>query len=326
MDKFEACIRLKEALREGPARVLLNDMLDSDKTKIEPVFARRKGLRYPYVEQVTGLSPVDALGLLEELSRTGVLRKVLYDKTVFCPDCASPEISIHFNCPNCGSQDTVKLSLIEDMGCGYIDKEERFRKDGKLVCPHCGRILSRPGIDFRRVGIWYVCNSCESEFDMPIITYSCRTCGRSFSMEEALYEAIYSYEMEESVRDVAMTIRNVLNSLTGLLRSRGFSVESPGFVNGRSGEEHMFDLIAAQGADKSLVVDVFVADSSIPERVVTNMFAKLYDTAFADAFLIAIPRVREEGRRLAGLYRIRLVEGSSRDEVVRGFRDLAGFS
>ena len=145
-------------------------------------------------------------------------------------------------------------------------------------------------------------------------------------MEEALYEPVFSYELEESVKEVAMTIRSILNSLTGLLRARGFSVRVPGFVNGRSGEEHMFDLIANQGANKSLAVDIFVADSSIPERVVTTMFAKLYDTAFTDAFLIAIPRIREEGRRLAGLYRISLVEGRSRDEVMRSFKSLAGFS
>jgi len=324
VDKFEACIRLKEAFREAVARLLLDRMLDGNRTKIEPVFARREGLRYPYVEQVTGLNPPEALKLLEDLYHMGVMKKILYDKTIFCPDCASPEISIHLNCPHCGSMDTEKLSLIEDMGCGYIDKEERFRADGKLVCPHCGRTLTRPGIDFRRVGIWYMCNACETEFDMPIITYTCRTCGRSFSMEEALYEPIFSYELEESVKDVAMTIRSILNSLTGLLRSRGFSVKVPGFVNGRSGEEHMFDLIANQGANKSLAVDIFVADSSIPERVVSTMFAKLYDTAFTDAFLIAIPRIREEGRRLAGLYRIGLVEGRSRDEVMRNFKSLAG--
>ena len=326
MDKFEACLRLKEAFRHDVARALLNSMLDNNRTRVEPVFTRREGLRYPYVEQATGLKPLQAIELLENLYRMGIFKKMLFDKTIFCPDCASPHISVHLNCPNCGSMDTSKLSLIEDMRCGYIDKEERFRQDGKLVCPHCGRTLARPGIDFRRVGIWYVCNACDSEFDLPIITFTCRTCGRSFSMDEALYEPVYSYELDESVRDVAMTMRTVLNSLMGLLRSRGFEVSSPGFLNGRSGEEHMFDLVATQGNERFLAVDLFVADMPIPERVVATLFAKLYDTAVTDAFLIAMPRIREEGRRLASLYRIRLVEGSSRDEVLRSFRAMAGFS
>ncbi len=325
MDKFEACLRLKEAFKYETARALLNSMLDGNRDKIDPVLTRREGLRYPYVEHVTGLKSQQALELLDALYRMGIMRKILHDKTIFCPDCMSPDISTHLNCPSCGSMDTSKLSLIEDMSCGYIDKEERFRQDGKLVCPHCGRVLTRPGVDFRRVGIWYVCNSCDSEFDIPIITYTCRTCGRSFSMEEALYEPVYSYELDGVVREVAMTVRNVLNSLVGLLRSRGFSVNSPGFVNGRSGEEHMFDLVATRDSERSLAVDVFVADTPVPERVVAALFAKLYDTAIADAFLIAMPEIREEGRRLASLYRIRLVEGNNRDEVLRSFKTLVGF-
>ena len=139
-------------------------------------------------------------------------------------------------------------------------------------------------------------------------------------MEEARYEPVFAYELDEVVRDVALTTRSIIRSLTGLLRSRGFAVESPGFVNGRSGEKHMFDLVAKLGDNKALALDVFISDSSIPERVVTSVFAKLYDTAFSDAFLVAMPQVREEGRRLANLYRVHLVEGRSRDEIMRGFR------
>ena len=326
MNKFEACIRLRRILGDEIARRLLNSLLDSNKTRIDPVFLPKEGFRYIEAEEATGLNPADTVKLLEDLNAVGILRKTLYDRTVFCPDCGSPELSIHFNCPSCGSMDTAKLSLIEDMVCGYIDKEERFRSDGKLVCPHCGRVLVRPGIDFRRVGIWYVCNSCGNEFDVPVITYTCRSCHKEFSMEEARYDAIYAYELDEAVRDVALATRSILSSLTGLLRSRGFLVESPGFVNGRSGQKHMFDLIAKLGDNKAFAVDVFISDNPLPERVVTSIFAKFYDTTFTDAFLVAIPHVREEARRLANLYRVHLVEGKNRDEVLRNFRIEAGMA
>ncbi|HEW89913.1 MAG TPA: hypothetical protein ENG43_01040 [Candidatus Bathyarchaeota archaeon] len=324
MDRFEACLRLRQVARDELSRRLLTAVLDRGITRIEPTFVPRGGLRYLVAEEVTGLDPARAFQLLENMHQLGIFRKVLYDKTVFCPDCGSHEISIHFNCPNCGSMDTVKLSLIEDMSCGYIDKEERFRTERGLVCPHCGRPLVKPGEDFRRVGIWYTCRSCESEFDIPIVTYTCRRCGRSFSMEESRYEPVYAYELDASVKDAAFIMRGILSSIIGLLRSRGFNIQAPGFVNGRSGEEHMFDLIAQLGPEKSMAIDVFVSDSYVPERVVTLMFAKLYDTAFGDAFLIAVPRLREEARRLANLYRIRLVEGSTRDEVLRNFRSISG--
>ncbi len=323
MDKFEACIRVRQALRDKVTREFLLRLLDNGITRIDPVFTPREGLRYTAAEGATGLDPKRTIKLLERLYQLGILEKVLHDKTVFCPDCGSPDISIHFNCPNCGSMDTLKLSLIEDLACGYIDKEERFRSGGRLMCPNCGRTLMRPGVDFRRVGIWYVCNSCGSEFDIPIVTYTCRRCSREFSMEEANYEPVYSFKLEETVKEVALIIRSILSSLAGLLRSRGFSVEAPSFVNGRSGEVHMFDLMARGNSGKNLVMDVFVADGPVPERVVTLMFAKLYDTAFSDAFLITIPSLREEGRRLAAMYRIHVIEGQNRDEVLSNFKTLA---
>ena len=326
MDKFEACVRLRRLLSDESLRKLINKLLDSDTSRIDPVFSPREGFRYKKAEETMELDADTARKLLEELHQVGIFKKILFDKTVFCPDCGSPNVSVHFNCPNCGDMDTSKLSLVEDLSCGYIGKEDEFKQNGKMVCPHCKRQLLRPGIDFRRVGIWYVCNKCGSEFDIPVVTYTCRECGRVFSTEEAAYEPVYAYELEESVKEVAMTIRSILGSLMGLLHSRGFMVESPGVVNGRSGQKHVFDLVARRGSGKSIAVEVYIADGPLPERVVTTTFAKFYDTTFSDAVLIAIPRVREEGRRLANLYRIHLVEGTSRDEVLRNFRSAAGVS
>ena len=326
MDKFEACVRLRRLLSDESLRKLINKLLDSDTSRIDPVFSPREGFRYKKAEETMELDADTARKLLEELHQVGIFKKILFDKTVFCPDCGSPNVSVHFNCPNCGDMDTSKLSLVEDLSCGYIGKEDEFKQNGKMVCPHCKRQLLRPGIDFRRVGIWYVCNKCGSEFDIPVVTYTCRECGRVFSTEEAAYEPVYAYELEESVKEVAMTIRSILGSLMGLLHSRGFMVESPGVVNGRSGQKHVFDLVAKRGSGKSIAVEVYIADGPLPERVVTTTFAKFYDTTFSDAVLIAIPRVREEGRRLANLYRIHLVEGTSRDEVLRNFRSAAGVS
>ena len=326
MDRFEACVRLRRLLSDELLRKLINKLLDSETARIEPVFFPHEGFRYKRAEETMELDADTTRKLLKELHQVGILKKILFDKTVFCPDCGSPNVSVHFNCPSCGDMDTSKLSLVEDLACGYIGKEDEFKQDGKLICPHCGRQLVKPGVDFRRVGIWYVCNRCGNEFDIPVITYTCRECKRVFSTEEATYEPVYAYELDESVREVALTIRSILGSLMGLLRSRGFMVESPGIVNGRSGQKHVFDLIARGGSGKSMAVEVYISDKPLPERVVTTTFAKFYDTTFSDAILIAIPRVREEGRRLANLYRIHLIEGMKRDEILRNFRSVAGLS
>ena len=93
MDKFEACIRLRQAMRDDVTREFLLKLLDGGGGRIEPVFMTKEGFRYVLVEETTGLDPKSAVELLENLHQLGVLKKVLYDKTIFCPNCGSPEIS-----------------------------------------------------------------------------------------------------------------------------------------------------------------------------------------------------------------------------------------
>jgi hypothetical protein len=56
------------------------------------------------------------------------------------------------------------------------------------------------------------------------------------------------------------------------------------------------------------------------------MFAKVYDVAPDKSFLIAIPKMSENGRKLADLYKISLIEARNQKEAMKAlenFLDLA---
>ena len=54
------------------------------------------------------------------------------------------------------------------------------------------------------------------------------------------------------------------------------------------------------------------------------MFAKVYDVAPDRAALIAIPRMSENGRKLAGLYKIELIEGRNQKEALKALEKTMG--
>ena len=104
------------------------------------------------------------------------------------------------------------------------------------------------------------------------------------------------------------------------LQSRGFDVDSPGFLKGKSGASHMFDIAASRTgeAQNVTVLDLATsADDVVSEQPVIAMFAKVFDVAPLKACLIAIPKMNNNGKKLAALYKIELIEAKDQDEVIK---------
>jgi len=104
------------------------------------------------------------------------------------------------------------------------------------------------------------------------------------------------------------------------LESRGFEVKSPGFLKGKSGANHMFDITASPTGVKRNITVIDLATSTddiVSEQPVIAMFAKIYDVAPHKACLVAIPKMSENGRKLAVLYKIELVEAKDQKEVIK---------
>ena len=105
----------------------------------------------------------------------------------------------------------------------------------------------------------------------------------------------------------------------------GFEVKSPAFLKGKSGANHMFDIAASreENANKVTVIDLATAstDNVVSEQPVIALFAKIFDVSPDAAYLIAIPRLNDNARKMAELYNIRAVEAKNQKEAINSLKE-----
>ncbi len=107
--------------------------------------------------------------------------------------------------------------------------------------------------------------------------------------------------------------------LSKALTDRGYRVEENAKVQGRSGVEYTFDLLAYIGAGfftHSLGVDFFYADTNIPLDRVSLFDTKAYDTGIDSKLIVADPALSTEARQFAEQQRIRFFELGTKIEDV----------
>jgi len=308
--------------KDHNVQLLISKFVSGELSKLNPVYDPKYGYRYPVVDVIVG-DPSGTDELLQSLSEAGVLKRELYDKIVYCPSCDTANVSMHYCCPHCKSFDVRKSALIEHIQCGYIDIEEKFRKDDKLVCPRCRKELTKPDVDYHKAGVWCTCNECGKSFDIPVPAHFCRDCRRNFTFEESLYKDVYSYSLTPEAMKEATLGWILITPIREFLESRGFEVESPGFLKGKSGASHMFDIIASPtGVKRNItVIDLATsADDIVSEQPVIAMFAKTYDVSPDKACLVAIPRMSENGKKLAALYKLELIEAKDQNGAIKALK------
>ena len=300
-------------------QLFISKFVSGELSKLDPVYDPKYGYRYPVVDAILD-EPSSTDEFLERLFKAGVLKRELYDKIVYCPYCNSANVSIHYCCPHCKSFNIKKSALIEHIQCGYIEIEERFRKNDKLVCPRCRKELTRPDVDYHKAGVWCTCNECDKSFDIPVPAHFCRDCRKGFTFEESLYKDVYSYSSTSEAMKEATVGWIMIAPIREFLQSRGFEVESPGFLKGKSGASHMFDITASPAGVKRNITVIDLATSTddvVSEQPVIAMFAKIYDVSPDMACLVTIPKMGENGKRLVGLYKIKLIEAKDQKEVIK---------
>jgi hypothetical protein len=312
-----------EIYQDRNTQVLLNKFLSAEITELEPVYDPKIGYRYPAVEAVIGAaSAVDSF--LNRLYEAGVLERKLYDKVISCPKCGSVNISIRYCCSYCKSFDIQRSALIEHVKCGYMDVEEHFRKGNKLVCPKCHEELRKLDVDYRRAGTWCTCKDCGKSFDIPVAAHFCRNCQRNFTFEDAVIKDVYAYGLKEEVKEEAATGWVMIAPIRDFLVESGFEVETPAYMKGKSGANHMFDMAAyAEGeAQKVTVIDIATSrEGVVSEQPVIALFAKTFDVTPENAYLIAIPTISENGKKMAELYNIRIIEAKNQKEAIKALKE-----
>ncbi|MDI6848140.1 MAG: hypothetical protein QMD23_08510 [Candidatus Bathyarchaeia archaeon] len=319
MDK----IKRAELYRDRNTQAFLSKFLSGEISELKPVCDPRRGYRYPIVESIIG-DALDAEDFLDKLYEAGILERRLYDKIIYCPKCSSANVSVHYCCPYCKSFDIQKSSLIEHVKCGYMDVEDNFRKGKKLVCPKCHEELEKLDVDYRRAGIWCTCKDCDKSFDIPVTAHFCRDCHANSTFEDAVIKDVYAYGLKGEVKEEAAVGWVVIAPIREFLGENGFEVESPAFLKGKSGANHVFDIVAYKGDKTRKVTVIDLASSTenaVPEQPVIALFAKIYDVSPDDAYLIAIPKMSENGKKMAKSYNIKIVEAKNQKEAIKALRD-----
>jgi hypothetical protein len=311
-----------ELYRDHDVQIFLSKFLSGEIKTLEPVYDSEAGYRYPVVETIVGeASRVEPF--LNNLCEAGVLEKKLYDKIIFCPKCSRADVSIHYCCPFCKSYNIQKSSLIEHVKCGYMDIEEKFCDEDKCVCPKCQEELRKIDVDYRKAGIWCTCKDCGKSFDIPIPAHFCRTCRATSTFEEAIIKDVYSYTLKENVTAESSLNWFLVADIREFLIKEGLTVESPSLLEGKSGANHSFDIVAYKGdkSKKAIVVDLAISTGTVvSEQPVIALFAKIFDVSPERAYLIAIPKLSENGKKMTELYKIRAIEAKNQEEAIASLK------
>ncbi|MEM3442525.1 MAG: hypothetical protein QXM86_01515 [Candidatus Bathyarchaeia archaeon] len=311
-----------ELYKDRNTQVFLSKFLSNEIKELEPVYDPQIGYHYPIVEAIVGDAEA-AEEFLNKLFAAGVLERKLYDKVIYCPKCESPNVSVRYQCPYCKSFNIKRSALIEHVKCGYMDAEEKFVKGNRLICPKCQGELKKLDVDYRKAGMWCTCNDCGKSFDIPNVAHFCRSCHTNFVFEDAVIRDVYAYSLREEAKEEVAVGWVIIAPIRDFLVENGFKVESPAFLKGKSGANHMFDIVAYAGdSKKAMVMDVAVSTGdAISEQPVIALFAKMFDVAPEKAYLVAIPQINENGKRMAELYNIEVVEAQNQKEAVKALRE-----
>ena len=311
--------------KESNAQKVIDRIRQDNITEIKPVYDLEKNCTnsYPIVEKFVD-PDVKIEPILEEIAETGVLVKELYDKMVLCPKCNSHHSTTRYNCPYCNSFDIEKSSLIEHIKCGYMDVEQKFRKEKKLVCPKCGGELNKADFDYKKAGVWCKCNNCEKNFDIPTPSHFCRKCGSISTFEEINLKNVFAYRVKETSKKGSSNSPLINIGINKFLTENGWKVKSSAKINGKSGTEYTFDIIAFKGSKskESMVIDIVTSEEMVLEQPVVTLFAKIFDVTPNRSLLIAMPKINDNGKKMAELYKIQIIEAKDQTQVIEKLKKI----
>jgi len=293
-------------------RKLLDKMISESSRELTPEIDSAGEIKYREIEE--HLDKNHREDSLAKLLKFDILQKKFYDKIIVCPFCNSKNTGVRLHCPSCNSINIERKTLMEHISCGAIDNEDVFKKGES--CPNCGRKIVES--DLRKLGSWFQCNTCHTRFDEPVLTNFCRSCKREFGFKEAKLESIYSYVLNPAAEEEYKRRFVLLAPVKKFLEDLQYKVSMPGKLTGESGAEHQFNIVAlknSNGVNETLVLDVFSSNNTVDETPVAAMFAKIFDTKPTRAFLIAIPKMNQNGKKLAQLYKINVIEAEKIDEA-----------
>ncbi len=311
--------------QDANVQLLLSKFVKGEIIELVPVFDLYLTVRYPDVEPLLDGDPRAARDLVEKLWESGVFKRKFQEKVLVCPSCISANVSNDYVCPNCNSIDIQRKTLLEHPVCGTVDSIDSFLVEGGLICPKCNKELVEAGVDYHKLGAWFQCDQCGKRSDMPNPIHRCRNCGHAFTIKDTGFINLYTYRLSLDAEEEFKRVFLVTKPLARVLEELEYTVEMPGQIAGRSGALQRFDITGTK-RNETLVMDLIFSDKPIDETPVASLYAKIFDVAPSQAFLIAIPSLTDKARRLSSLYRITLLEASSPEDAASQLKEKFGWS
>ena len=315
------------ALYQDPSvQLLLSKFVRGEIVELVPSFDLTQTVRYPEVEEIVEGDSGAAKQLVEKLWDVGIFKRKFHEKILVCPSCLSVNVSSDYVCPNCNSIDIERKTLLEHNLCGNIDSVDNFLVEGGLLCPKCNKELLEAGVDYQKLGAWFQCSQCGKRSDMPSPIHRCRNCGHIFTIRDTGFVNIYAYRLASEAEEEFKRSYLVMKPIGLVLEDFQFKVEMPGQIAGRSGALHRFDAVATKGASEVVVLDVIASEKQIDEVAVASMYAKIFDVTPTQSILVALPKLTEKAKRLAGLYRISTIEAENSQQAADQIKDKFGWA
>ena len=313
----------KPLWRDEKAGKLLEAMLSGEVVDLKPQIdaSREAGYFYPEVDRVLQVPDSEAMALLESLAKVGLLERGFVEKYMYCPQCQSLNLTPGYYCVKCNSGKIAKGRILVHSICQYSGAEEEFTKGGKLLCPKCFQEMRVVGQDYNSLGVMRKCRDCGEIFAHPSIKWRCLKCSTVTPEDKVLEVDAYSYCLSAN-DETRLWLRFELSHkprLIKVLQERGFEVMENAKVKGRSGAEHVFDMLATRD-DGVLVHRIAVGiENSTRELGIERVFSfddKAYDCGIHDKIMVVLPTMRKEAESLAEAQKIKVIQSWDLEAVL----------
>jgi hypothetical protein len=95
------------------------------------------------------------------------------------------------------------------------------------------------------------------------------------------------------------------------LRNCGYRFEEKAKIMGRSGVEHVFDILAVNDdgiINHTLAINTLIAQDEISFNTVSSFDTRAYDVGIHDKLLLVSPKLSQEAKQFAQYQRIKVIE------------------
>ncbi|MCW4012955.1 MAG: hypothetical protein NWF07_08180 [Candidatus Bathyarchaeota archaeon] len=260
----------------------------------------------------------ETINLLKSLEEREFLTGEDFDRAIICPSCDSPHVYSRYACPTERSIFIKKIILLRHEPDGYSGELETFVKNGRLVCPKCGKDLGSAqdketwDPSLKEIGYSFQCDHNGHRFERPLVVHYCPVCGSTFDYRTARYIPLKAYTLSQKTYDVVKNTADtekLIKPIVDFLKQNGLQIQYGYEIKGVSGSTHQFDLAATVGSSL-LVIDYSFGDS----QELVALLGKKLDIPSAEVSLIDFSD-NEELLNLGKVYNIPIIDTGKKNWV-----------